>query len=149
MSFANITIGEAVSYRWDFGDGASSTARAPTHTYANPGLYSVTITATGPTGNSDSATHSVRVDSNTRALFEAGWTASAQGSPNQQTLNFRSITIGEASSFAWDFGDGSTGSGETVSHTYTTPGVYTVTLTASGPGGSGTATHTVRVDPGG
>ena len=147
ISFANITIGTATSYRWDFGDGNTSTQTAPSHTYASPGTYSVTITAMGPDG-SDSATHSVRVDPNT-VQFEAGWTASASPSPNQQTVNFRSITIGPVSSITWDFGDGSTGSGATVSHTYAAPGTYSVTITATGSEGTDTATHSVRVDANG
>lgn len=144
ISFTNITIGEASSFRWDFGDGSTSTERSPTHTYASSGTFSVTVTATGPAG-SDSTTHSVRVDPNTTE-FEAGWTASAKPAPNQQTLNFRSITIGDADSFSWDFGDGTTGVGETIVHTFPAAGTYVVTLTASGPGGSGTATHSVFVD---
>lgn len=144
ISFANITVGEVTSWRWDFGDGSSSTERAPTHRYASPGTYSVTLTATGPDG-SDSARHTVRVDPDATD-FEAGWTASAGASPNQQTITFRSITIGDADAFIWDFGDGSEASGATVSHAYAEPGTYTVTLTASGPGGTDTATHSVRVD---
>ena len=151
VSFRNITIGEASSYRWMFGDGGTSTQFAPSHTYSRPGTYSVTITATAADGSTDSATHSVRVDANTSSgpALEAGWTASASSSPNQQTLNFRSITIGDANTFRWDFGDGSTGSGSTISHTYASPGTYTVTITASGRGGTDTATHNVRVDPNG
>ena len=147
ISFSNITEGTATSYRWDFGDGNTSTQRAPSHTYAMPGRYSVTVTATGP-GGSDSATHPVQVTANS-VQFEAGWTASASPSPNQQTLNFRSITIGPVTSLTWDFGDGGTGTGANPSHTYDTPGSYTVTITATGSEGTDTATHSVRVEANG
>ena len=149
VSFDNITQGDATSYEWDFGDGGRSTAFEPSHTYTSPGTYSVTITAFADGGSRDSATHSVRVSPNTvqQRQLEAGWTASASASPNQQTVNFRSITIGDADTFTWDFGDGSTGSGETISHTYAQPGRYSVTITASGAGGTDSATHEVRVDP--
>jgi len=146
VSFDNITKGDAVSYLWDFGDGATSTAKEPSHTYAVADTYSVKLTATNADGKSDSATHSVRVDENTGGTFEAGWTASAEPSPNQQTLNFTSLTVGPVTSLTWDFGDGNTGTGATVQHTYALPGRYTVTITATGPLGTDTATHPVRVD---
>lgn len=63
ISFNNITIGEADRFVWDFGDGTSAVSENPSHTYAAPGRYSVTITAFGPDG-SDSATHPVQVRAN-------------------------------------------------------------------------------------
>ena len=48
------------SYAWDFGDGGSSTAAEPSHTYLAPGTFTVTLTATGP-GGSDSLSQDVTV----------------------------------------------------------------------------------------
>lgn len=50
VSFINTTEG-ATTYDWDFGDGASSTDFEPTHSYATPGLYTVTLTATNEDGS--------------------------------------------------------------------------------------------------
>lgn len=49
--------------------------------------------------------------------------------------------------YNWDFDDGSTGSGETVTHSYQLPGTYTVRLTVSdSEGAETTTTHTITVD---
>lgn len=51
VTFTNLTTG-ATSYSWAFGDGKTSTATNPVNTYASSGTYSVTLTATGPSGQS-------------------------------------------------------------------------------------------------
>jgi hypothetical protein len=56
------------------------------------------------------------------------------------------ISGGGISNYAWNFGDGNTGTGAQPSHTYTTAGLYTVTLTATNVrGGTNTATTTASV----
>ncbi|MFJ8276899.1 PQQ-dependent sugar dehydrogenase [Streptomyces griseoviridis] len=51
--------GDTLTHHWDFGDGATSTAADPTHTYRQNGTYTATLTAEDPTGRTGSA--SVRV----------------------------------------------------------------------------------------
>lgn len=54
VAFTNQTQfeGEVPEYLWNFGDGQTSTAVSPTHTYANGGMYTVLLTATNSCGNS-------------------------------------------------------------------------------------------------
>ena len=117
------------------------------HTYSSAGTYSVTITATGP-GGTDDATHSVRVSANTTQL-EAGLRAVKGPAGSEQTMTFENITIGEADTFVWNFGDGTViqNGGGSVTHKYASPGTYSVTITASNGPTSDSATHSVRVDP--
>jgi len=72
-----------------------------------------------------------------QAPIQLDFNASASTDPN-----------GDALTFAWDFGDGATGSGETVSHTYTAAGEYTVVLMASDGALTGTDSLTVSIASG-
>jgi PKD domain len=60
VDFADASTGEIDGWSWDFGDGGSSTARNPTHDFAAPGIWQVTLTVSGP-GGQDSVTMTVTV----------------------------------------------------------------------------------------
>ncbi len=76
-----------------------------------------------------------------------GLTASNDGpTPLGSPTSFSAtVTFGKAVTYQWDFGDGATGSGFVVTHTYAAAGVYHVTVIAANGGGSLTATTTVTV----
>jgi PKD repeat protein len=59
ITFTN-TSSNASSYSWDFGDGSTSTAGNPVHSYAAEGIYTVQLTATGP-GGVHSVSHNVTI----------------------------------------------------------------------------------------
>ena len=59
---------------------------------------------------------------------------------------FTDLSTGPVTSWSWTFGDGQTSAGQSPSHTYTTPGVYTVALTVSNGSSSDTLTRTGYVD---
>jgi PKD repeat protein len=63
-------------------------------------------------------------------------------------VTFTDATTGVVASRSWNFGDGGTSTSQNPSHTYSAPGAYTVTLTATGPGGSHTKTRTSYVTVG-
>ena len=66
-----------------------------------------------------------------------------------ETVNFtaRATSGTPPYTYSWDFGDGGTGTGAQVSHTFDTAGIYTVTLTVTDDGATGqTATATVKID---
>ena len=51
MAFTNSSTGNITSYAWTFGDGGYSTAASPSHIYAAAGVYTVSLTVTGPGGS--------------------------------------------------------------------------------------------------
>jgi len=57
--------GDNLSYAWDFGDGATSSAANPSHTYDVAGRYQVELRVTDPSGGTDRATKAVNVSSGT------------------------------------------------------------------------------------
>ena len=55
VEFSDKSEGSVTTWAWDFGDGTTSTAQNPSHTYSKSGNYTVTLTVTGP-GGTDSET---------------------------------------------------------------------------------------------
>jgi outer membrane protein OmpA-like peptidoglycan-associated protein len=58
---SNVRGSAPIEYRWDFGDGGTSTEPNPSHTYENPGTYSATLTVSNQAG-SDSRSLTVTVE---------------------------------------------------------------------------------------
>jgi PKD repeat protein len=62
VTFTNTTTGQVTSWAWNFGDGTTSTAKSPTHSYSQNGIYTVILTATGSGGAaSKTATNAIAV----------------------------------------------------------------------------------------
>ena len=120
--------GSVVSYSWDFGDGSSGAGATPSHGYAAPGRYSVTLTVKDNRGATASSTATVKAGNlPPTAAFTATCTqlsCSFDGSGSDDT-------DGSITSYAWDFGDGSQGDGDTVQKTFSQAGTYTVTLSVT------------------
>ena len=62
VSFSDASVGNPTSWNWDFGDGTTSTAQNPTHTYTNAGTYDVALTVNG-SANTETKTSYITVDS--------------------------------------------------------------------------------------
>ncbi len=139
--------GTVASYAWDFGDGSNGTGAAPTHTYAAAGTYTVKLTATDDLGATGSTTAQVTVTAPPpNQPPTAALAASCSGGTCQFDGSGSSDPDGKVASYAWDFGDGTTGTGRTATHGYATGGAYTVSLEVTDTAGaSDSATHGVTV----
>lgn len=128
VNFQNLSTGSGLSYQWNLGNGNTSVSMNPSASYITPGTYTITLTATGPGGS----------DTEVKTAFITVFTpATPNVSPSQTVgcypfeVDFTdNSTPGSAAitSWSWDFGDGGTSNLQNPSHTYTTPGVFDITL---------------------
>jgi len=128
IAFTNTSL-LAQGYQWQFGDGASSIAENPVHEYHTPGTYTVSLTAFGLNGG---ASTMVKVDSvvvHPRAMAFFNLQPPHVTVPTQPLFTYNLST--NASSYTWDFGDGSFSNETAPVHYYQMPGAFDVALIAN------------------
>jgi PKD repeat protein len=142
VGFTANTTG-ASAWEWRFGDGGSSTDRDPIHCYAHAGIYDVTLIASNPIyGGTIAIRHGyIRITEAPMVDFSANVT----NGTTPLTVAFSGHASGAPFHWSWSFGDGGQASGQNPTHTYTTPGIYTVALTVHSVNGSTTETKTAFV----
>ena len=104
--------------------------------WSSPGTYRLVVTATNAAGSASGA-HTIVVE----PPVEADFAASPTNGPAPLEVHFTNASKGDYGEILWDLGDGNTSRKENPTHTYELPGVYTVSLTVSGPGGRDTQTR--------
>jgi DNA-binding beta-propeller fold protein YncE len=133
-------------YAWSFGDGIAGSGPSVSHTYAAIGVYLISVTATDAGGGFSSATSTLTVVALPAVTVVT--TPSNITDVNIPIAFFASVAGGTTPGTAsWTFEDGSTGTGTSVSHAYTAPGVYFATVhyvDASGVNATNFATITVN-----
>ncbi len=146
----------ATAWSWSFGDGTQSEDHEPVHTYTSNGLYEVSLTVTGRSGEKSTAVKSRFVyvsgidilrPSIPAADFEANRTVGSA----PFAVEFSDASTGSPGFWWWQFGDGTGSIEQNPAHVYQRPGMYDITLTVFGEGGSDAVTRsglvTVLDDP--
>jgi PKD repeat protein len=124
-----------LTYSWNFGDGSTATGNPVTHTYATSTVYNVTLTATGANcsyTNTDSLAVYLFPLLNCDSIY-VGFTSS---NSSIQTISFLNTStdnsiVNTTSTATWYFGDGSSSTIYSPTHTYPAPGTYNVLLVNS------------------
>jgi len=140
VAFTDQSTNTPTSWAWNFGDSTTSTTKNPSHTYANAGTYTVSLTA-GNAGGSNTLTKSNYIVVSQPVVKPV---AAFVGSPTSGTspliVAFTDESTNTPTSWSWNFGDSTTSTSKNPSHTYANPGTYTVTLTATNSAGSNALT---------
>lgn len=128
----NHTSNQITDWAWDFGDGNTSTAQNPFHTYQGEGFYTTTLTLTTNNGCVASTTDEITIYPLPLVDF----------SPTEVCLNSLTeftdestvsnvYTSNQITEWAWDFADGNTSTAQNPVHTYGVEGIYGVSLTVT------------------
>ncbi len=149
-----VTATGADAYAWTFGDGGTGTGPTPVHAYTvtdDSGIktYTVTVTATNDYGSTTATPIALELAD----AVDASFTGIAEGqylaTGTEISVTAQQPTkpaLAAATSYAWDWDDGTTAVGTSATHTFTVPGDYSVALAVdNGHGGSDTSTITIHV----
>ena len=122
------TDGRIVSYNWKLGDGSNGEGAIFNYVYDEPGNYTLTLSIVDEQGETASTSKVISVNAPPLASFTA--TPTSGSAPLLVTFDASGSedVDGDIVKYAWDFGDGTKGAGAQPSHTYTSTGVFEVSL---------------------
>jgi gliding motility-associated-like protein len=150
VQFQDKSTGPITQWFWDFGNGTTSTAQNPVVTYTSAGNFTVRLIVRNDSlENYVTKANYIVVNATPTVMFSV-LSGSRGCLPVQTTFENESIMFGDvAQSWLWNFDDGATSSQQNPVHTYTTEGVFNVSLTvASIHGCSSTFTSNTAVAAG-
>ena len=143
--------GNIVEYKWNWGDGSTSSGKTATHQYSNKNDYTIILTVKDDDGGTDTADKNVQVQDPPQTNPIAKFTVSSEAG----TVNDTSFSVdasqssdpdGDPLTYQWKWGDGATATGKTTSHKYSSIGTFIINLTVNdGTGRSNSITKTVTV----
>ena len=138
VTFTDSSTNSPTAWSWTFGDGGTSTAQNPSHTYTVANTYTVALKATNQYGNN------TNTKSNYITVTGSAPVANFTGTPTSGTaplaVTFTDSSTNSPTVWSWTFGDGGTSTAQNPSHTYTVANTYTVALKATNQYGNNTNT---------
>ena len=146
VNFTNQSV-NGVSYQWNFGDGATSNSQNPAHTYTTAGNYNVTLITTNANGCTDTLKKNAYIKIQLPKITFTNLPDSGCA-PFTKAFNASISSLDSVVSYAWDFGDGTTSTIASPTHSFSSPGSYTIKLTittAEGCTASATSTNGIVV----
>lgn len=125
LNFTNTTTGNGViQYKWDFGNGDTSSVKSQWYTYANGGNYTVKLIARNQFGCVDSVIKNIVVDTPVSAAFTADNT---KGCKAPFTVHFTNQQL-SGNTYSWTMGDSSKSNASNPVHEYVDADSFTVKL---------------------
>jgi len=140
VKFTETSKGSPTSWKWDFGDGKSSTEKSPTHTYSAAGTYTVKLTAANEAGsNTKTKSNYIKVTGSSQVPV-ANFGGSPLSGKAPLKVQFTDKSSNSPTSWKWSFGDGTYSTTKNPAHTYSKAGKYTVSLIVKNAAGTNTKT---------
>lgn len=141
--------GSVASYAWNFGNDRTATTPTASATYTQPGTYTVTLTVTDNQGATGTATREIVVTGAPNVPPNAVIRTVSVAGTIPLTVNLSGGNSndpdGSIAGYAWDLGNGQTGTGAAIQAIYTEAGSYTVTLTVTDDRGA-TSSQTLVIE---
>ncbi|MGB9930139.1 MAG: PKD domain-containing protein [Methanosarcina sp.] len=131
VAFKDLSTGNPVEWKWNFGDGTSSTEKNPTHTYKKAGKYTVILKVKNSAfSNTITKSYYIVVEkaAGTKKAPVASFSASPKFGKTPLEVQFVDKSKNSPYSWKWTFGDGTSSTEKSPVHTYKKVGEYTVTL---------------------
>ena len=137
---------DTLSYSWTFGDSSSGSGSSVSHTYADGGSYTVTLTVTDGDGGSATTSGTISVGNAPPSITSASYGSGLEGDAIPFSVAWTDPGSADTHTISWNFGDSTTGTGASVTHVYVDDGPWTVTVTVTDDdGGSDTDTGSATV----
>lgn len=128
VTLSDNSEGEVTNWYWEFGDGNWDTIPNTNHTYSEPGEYQVCLGVYNKNTNAfDDICKDIFISDTTGILTKAKFNYMLV--PGTNDVKFLDNSTGDITNWYWTFGDGTYASGDTILHSFPSPGFYTVCLT--------------------
>jgi PKD repeat protein/subtilisin family serine protease len=128
VNFTDMSVGPIATWKWTFGDGLFVYGENPSHTYFNPGIYDVTLEVTSPDGNDSTTKFGYITVGETPTVAFTASVLFPEFVYVGESIDFTDQSTGNPTSWAWDFGDGSTSTLQNPSHVYNTQSAFNISL---------------------
>ena len=140
--------GYIASFEWDFGDGSKSSGQTVNHSYNKSGSFVVLLKVTDDDDNSASTSQTITIGQNEAPVASFSYSPTSPGI--NEDIYFSAASSydpdGTITSYNWNFGDGTTASGQEVTHRFTISGTFTVFLQVTdNSGNTGSTNKTVTI----
>ncbi|HVP93903.1 MAG TPA: PKD domain-containing protein [Methanoregulaceae archaeon] len=142
VQFTDKSSGNPSSYFWKFGDETDSAEKNPIHVYTTPGLYTVRLTVSTPWSR-DSRYITDYITAGT--VPKTSFSATPVSGPQDLEVHFTDTSTGSPDRWHWDFGDSVYSEDQNPVHTYSSPGVFNVMLTAGNQFGNSSVNGSITV----
>ncbi len=139
--------GFAGEYVWDFGDGSpTESGNSVTHVFDNPGVFTVTLIAlpTDVCVGTDTTTTEITIIP--APPINSDFEVAQFGDCSIMNINTTNLSSGDDLTYLWTFDDGTVSQLENPSHSFGTPGTYTIELTITEPTCNAQDSHSIELD---